>query len=153
MKPILIGLLFVFLFVNCNKPSKPSNEIQKTTVSKIQVHPGKKLMEVHCYSCHHPTASEEDRLAPPMIAVKMRYMNSSATKKEFINDMQAWIKNPVDSNVKMYGAVKRFGIMGNLPYPERVIEQIADYMFDNDIAQPEWFEEHYNQSKGSMRQN
>lgn len=150
MKPILMGLVFVLLFVNCDK-QRPKNNIIKTEVIKTQVHPGKKLMEVHCYSCHHPTASEENRLAPPMIAIKMRYINSSTTKKEFIADMQKWIKNPVESNVKMYGAVKRFGIMGNLPYPENVIEQIADYMFDNDIEQPEWFQDHYNQNRGGMR--
>lgn len=152
MKPILIGLVFVLLFVNCDK-HKPKSNIIKADVTKTQEHPGKKLMEVHCYSCHHPTANEDDRLAPPMIAIKMRYINDSTTKKEFIADMQNWIKNPIESNVKMYGAVKRFGIMGNLPYPERVIEQIADYMFDNDIEQPEWFQDHFNQNKGGMRQN
>lgn len=147
-----MGLVFVLLFVNCDK-HKSKNEMIKTDVTKAQVHPGKKLMEVHCYSCHHPTADEDNRLGPPMIAIKMRYINDETTKEEFIADMQNWIKNPVESNVKMYGAVKRFGIMGNLPYPERVIEQIADYMYDNDIEQPEWFQDHYNQNKAGMRQN
>src|SRR5690606_27182359 len=70
MKLVLMGLMFVLLFINCNKPFK---DTPKKDLTKIQVHPGKKLMEVHCYSCHHPTASEENRLAPPMIAIKQHY--------------------------------------------------------------------------------
>ncbi|WNH09787.1 hypothetical protein [Thalassobellus suaedae] len=45
----------------------------------------------------------------------------------------------------MFGAVRRFGVMQKLPYPDKVIEQIADYVYDNDIEKPVWFEEHYKQ--------
>ena len=48
----------------------------------------------------------------------------------------------------MFGAVKRFGVMPKTPYPEETIKQIADYMFDFDIEQPEWFEDHFNEEKG-----
>ena len=50
----------------------------------------------------------------------------------------------------MYSAVRRFGVMPKTPFPEATIQQIADYMFDNNIEQPEWFEAHFNEemSKG-----
>lgn len=153
MKNSLMVVLVVLWSINCGNPSKASSYGKNLDVAKDQTHPGKKLMETHCYACHNATTSESDRIAPPMIAIKMRYINGSTTKKEFIADMQKWIKNPVESNIKMYGAVKRFGIMQKLPYSENVIEQIADYMFDNDIEQPEWFQEHFNQNRGGMRQN
>ncbi|MGE5943868.1 MAG: hypothetical protein ACM31G_05970 [Flavobacteriales bacterium] len=152
MKTSLIVLAFILLFINCNNSNKTPNYVKNSDVAKDnQTHPGKKLMEIHCYACHNATTSEADRIAPPMIAIKMRYINSATTKKEFIADMKKWIKEPVEKNVKMYGAVKRFGIMQNLPYLENVIEQIADYMFDNDIEQPEWFQDHFNQNRGGMR--
>lgn len=47
----------------------------------------------------------------------------------------------------MYGAVRRFGIMQKMPYSKENIHQIADYMYDNQIEQPEWFEEHFNNKK------
>lgn len=153
MKNILMVFVFVLLFINCDNSNKRPTYAKNSDVVKAQTHPGKKLMETHCYACHNATTSEADRLAPPMIAIKMRYINGTTTKKEFIADVQKWIKEPIESNVKMYGAVKRFGMMQKLPYPENVIEQIADYMFDNDIEQPEWFQDHFNQSKGGMRQN
>jgi len=154
MKTSLLVLVFFLFFLNCNNSNKISNYVKKMDVAKDdQTHPGKILMEMNCYACHKATTSEADRIAPPMIAIKKRYINSTTTKKEFIADMQNWIKNPVESNVKMYGAVKRFGIMQNLPYPENVIEQIADYMFDNEIEEPEWFQDHFSQNKGGMRQN
>ena len=49
-------------------------------------HPGKKLMETNCYICHNPVTSHDNRLAPPMIAVKKHYKNENTTKKEFIDD-------------------------------------------------------------------
>ncbi len=147
---MVIALVFVLLFVNCNNSNKSSYYAKNSEITKDQTHPGKKLMETNCYICHNATTSEANRIAPPMIAIKMRYINGNTTKKQFIASMKNWIKNPIEGNVKMYGAVKRFGIMQNLPYPEDVIEQIADYMFDNDIDQPEWFKEHYNQNKGQM---
>jgi len=45
----------------------------------------------------------------------------------------------------MFGSVRRFEVMQKLPYPEETIGQIADYIYDNDIEQPDWFQEHYEQ--------
>jgi len=153
MKRILIILVCVLLSIGCNNSNRVGDYTKNSDVPKDQNHPGKKLMETNCYLCHNPTTSEANRIAPPMIAIKMRYINSTTTKKKVIGDMQKWIKHPIESNVKMYGAVKRFGMMQSIPYPENVIEQISDYMYDNDIEQPEWFEEHYNQNSSEMRQN
>ena len=48
----------------------------------------------------------------------------------------------------MPGAVKRFGAMPKQYFPEETIEKISDYMFDNTIDQPEWFEAHFNEQMG-----
>ncbi|MCX7550344.1 c-type heme family protein [Xanthomarina sp. F2636L] len=121
------------------------NETDKTLQ---EVHPGKKLMENNCYVCHSPTASMEDRIGPPMVAIKKHYIIENTSKEEFIADMLNWIKNPNEDDAKMPGAVKKFGVMPNTPYPEETIKQIADYMFDYEIEQPEWFEDHFNEERG-----
>lgn len=110
-------------------------------------HPGKKLMETYCYACHNPETSHDNRLAPPMIAVKKHYKNENTTKKEFINDFKKWIKNPSEETSKMPGAIRKFGMMPYAPYSEEDVEQIADYIYDNAIEQPEWFEEHHMQEQ------
>lgn len=84
-----------------------------------------------------------------MIAIKKHYLNNQTTKEDFVASMQAWIKNPNAEDAKMYGAVKRFGVMPKQAFPEETIAKIADYMYDFDIEQPEWFEEHYNNENGN----
>jgi hypothetical protein len=79
----------------------------------------------------------------------MHYLSQGVTKKEFIRSIQDFMKNPNVEDAKMYGAVKRFGVMPKANYPEATITQIADYIYDNDIEQPDWFEDHYNQNRGN----
>ena len=147
---LIIFILSIFLITSCNQTKKgeyaATNEA--TITSNNQEHPGKKLMETNCYVCHSPTATMEDRIGPPMIAIKKHYISDNITKEEFIADIQKWILNPNEADAKMVGAVKKFGVMPKTPYPEETINQIADYMFNNDIEQPEWFEDHFNEERG-----
>jgi nitrate reductase cytochrome c-type subunit len=143
---ILTTLVFVLMFSCNNSKNKTYSAFDKQ--KEGSEHPGKKLMEINCYVCHSPTASEEDRIGPPMIAIKKHYITDNTSKSDFVAAIQTWIKNPNEEDAKMYGAVKRFGVMPKTPYPEETIAQIADYMFENDIAQPEWFEDHYNKERG-----
>lgn len=145
MKNTLASILLIALFLaSCNNfNTKSLYALKSNDLKKDSIHAGKALMEIYCYACHDAKTTENKRLAPPMIAIKKRYIFKNTSKEEFINDMQNWIKNPTEKNAKMFGAVKRFGVMQKLPYPEKDIEQIADYIYDYDIEQPEWFEEHY----------
>lgn len=141
-----IILIFTIVFLQgCKEQKDPYLAINRMD---HQEHPGKKLMETNCYVCHSPTATMEDRIGPPMIAVKKHYISENTSKEEFTADMLSWINNPNEEDAKMRGAVKKFGVMPNTPYPEETIQQIADYMFDNEIEQPEWFEDHLDEERG-----
>lgn len=147
MKNFIFLIVISVLIFSCNNSkNKKHSAFEKQLESNK--HPGKKLMEINCYLCHSPSASRDDRIAPPMVAIKKHYINEDTTKDEFILAMQSWIKNPNEDDAHMFGAVKRFGVMPKTPYPEETIRQIADYMFDYDIEQPEWFEDHFNAEKG-----
>lgn len=142
-------LIFVILgFFSCKKNNNTSYSTKKEVQ---QIHQGKKLLETNCYLCHSPTASEADRIGPPMIAIKKHYISENTTKQEFTNAMQNWIENPIQENVKMHGAVKQFGMMPKQEFPKETIKQISDYMFDNEIDKPDWFENHYNESRGNEK--
>jgi len=89
MKKIFLIFGFVFLFVGCKKSPNPINQrLVVVNATNNAEHPGKKLMEINCYACHNPTTSHEDRIAPPMIAVKKHYISSNTTKEQFITDIQ-----------------------------------------------------------------
>lgn len=148
MKPLTLLIVFAFIF-SCKDSQKPSYSKKKVTSNlKVQEHIGKRLMETNCYTCHSPSSNETERVAPPMIAIKKHYINNNTTKDVFIESMQNWIKNPTEENAKMPGAVKRFGVMPKQAFPKETIKQISDYMFDNDIEKPDWFDDHHNKNSG-----
>ena len=100
-----ILILAVLGFFSCKKnENRPSYSSKK----EVQItHPGKKLLENNCYVCHSPTASESDRIGPPMIAVKKHYISKILQNKRLQHAMQNWIENPTQETAKMYGAVKK----------------------------------------------
>tara|TARA_R110000868_G_scaffold109952_2_gene298428 strand:- start:275 stop:742 length:468 start_codon:yes stop_codon:yes gene_type:complete len=153
MKSIPIVAVIVLLFVGCNNSNKMSYAKLNPNTIQDSIYPGKRLMETNCYACHNATTTEENRIAPPMIAIKRRYILKDTSKEAFIADMQNWVKNPNEKDAKMFGAVRRFGVMQKIPYPEETIEKIAEYIYDYDIEQPVWFEAHYNKMRGNMFNN
>lgn len=152
MKLIAITLLGSIL-IACNTTFKDSytgihDNSRNMAVANQQEHPGKKLMENNCYVCHNPKNSEEAMVAPPMIAVKMHYLTEDISKEAFVEGFVDFLKEPSEDKSKMPGAIKRFGLMPYQFYPEETVRQIADYVYENEIAEPEWFAEHYAQMHG-----
>ena len=150
MKNLALLVFVLTLITSCNNSKNKEYSVAGKEI-ETKEHPGKKLMEINCYACHSLSANETDRIAPPMISIKKRYINNTTTKADFIASMQAWIKNPNENDAKMFGAVQRFKVMPKLPYPEETINQIAEYMYDFDIEQPDWFEAHYKEQHGNQR--
>ena len=149
----IVYILAILLVITGCKDAKKSEYTKADKTDTLDViasesHPGKKIMETLCYTCHDATTTEENRLGPPMAAIKRRYLIGGRTKDEFTNEILAWIAKPSLEKSKMPGAVDRFGVMPYLPAPEENIKHIAEYLYDYDIEQPEWFEEHYQKSHG-----
>lgn len=145
----LLFVLSILLFLGC-KDNGLKNNAYLASNSTNKNHPGKKLMETYCYTCHNPTTEHDKRIAPPMIAIKNHYISSNTSKEDFVNSMLKWIKDPNEKDAKMFGAVRRFGVMPKQVFNEEDIKLIAEYMFDNDIEQPEWFEEHEKEMKNKQ---
>ena len=104
------------------------------------------LMKDKCFTCHSPEAqSHDDLIAPPMIAIKRRYTRMYSDREDFIQHIVDWAKDPKEENAIMRGAVARFKIMPYMNFEEEELTQIATYIYDHEIEQPIWFEEHYRQ--------
>ena len=144
MKRILVILSTVLLF-SCNKKKESYQEIDNSLIIAYQPQEAKELMEKHCYLCHSSNADEvEGRIAPPMVAIKARYMDKEGyNKTEFIKAVSEFVANPTDDKSLMYGAVQKFGVMPKQVFPDSTALKIAAFMYDYKIEEPSWFKEHW----------
>ncbi|WP_422081967.1 Tll0287-like domain-containing protein [Ulvibacterium sp.] len=154
---ILFLLSSIVLIIGCKDGVKVTGESTDGVTSKEEAleakaaHPGKGLMERECYMCHNPKASEAHMIAPPMAMIKMHYLDSTTTKEQFTEALVYWLNDP-EQESRIPNAVKRFGSMPYIPYPEKVIEQIAHYMYDHELDRPDWFA-NYLESDGQGAEN
>jgi hypothetical protein len=151
MKTIFLIVPLTLLF-SCNTKNNNYKPISaEKDLAMLNNQPeGKKLMETYCYACHNPDLPENAaRTAPPMIAIKMHYLKDGITKEAFISEMITFVENPTEDKVLLKGAFKRFGLMPKQVFPEGTIDKIASYMYDNQIEEPEWFQEHWKSKKPS----
>ena len=108
MKKVYLLIIVSLFLVSCNN-SKNKKRSAFDTQMEANKHPGKKLMETNCYTCHSPTASQSERIGPPMIAIKKHYIDKNTTKAQFVENMQA-VKEKFDSNgvnYKQYPEIAR----------------------------------------------
>ena len=155
MKKYSIFLVFVLLLASCKDVKKTKmeslGEVPATNeAQRIKQHPGKVFMEKECYICHNPKASRAAMIAPPMETIKRHYIDSSVTKEAFTEALIRWVNDP-ETESKMLGAHAKFGPMPYMPNPDDAVAQIADYIYDNEIERPEWFEAYFQKAhkKGS----
>ncbi len=114
-----------------------------TQLATLVPDPGKELLEKYCYACHRPDGTMEDRLAPPMFAVKKHYMRSNPTKEEFTTAILTWVDGPSEEKSKMPGALDKFGVMPYQVFSKDTIVKISHYLFDTEIEKPGWFDQHH----------
>jgi hypothetical protein len=145
----ILTLFAILLLASCQQKRDKFSVPEKTPIAEDSALEGKKLMETHCYLCHSPTAPEnEGRIAPPMIAVKSRYLMDFEKREDFIAAIASFSSHPKPEQALMKGAVKKFGIMPQQAFPNGAVEKIAAFMFDYQIEAPEWFKTHWETNHG-----
>ncbi|MFD0933551.1 DUF3365 domain-containing protein [Psychroflexus salinarum] len=156
MKWTLITLVIALSLASCKKSSEEDKadyvKLKSTDLNSEEIAvKGKTLMENKCYLCHSPETVQGSMIAPPMVALKMRYSNDAKSKEEFIADIWSFVEKPTEDKAKLKGAVKRFGVMPYQPYAQEDIEVIAAFMYDYEIEEPEWFQKHWKDEHGGKR--
>ena len=151
MKYVFLISLFVGLTACKDSPKttiQDSKNISKTHVLTNQSLIGRELLEKECYPCHNPKTPHQELIAPPMIAIKKHYLKATASRDEFVKEIMNWVKGPNKENSKMPGALNKFGIMPYQTFPDQTISQIAEYLYDNEIEIPDWFQNSSGKGKG-----
>lgn len=132
MKKILVILILTVILGSCKNNKEPYEGIQLHSEVAVKAHPGKKLMETHCFVCHAPKGvGRENRIAPPMAKVQSHYIDENTTKEAFITDFMAFMEKPSEDIAKMPGAIRNFGLMPYQKFPQEALEQIADYLYEH----------------------
>lgn len=136
----------LLMLTGCMGETEKSNaENVSSEFSTEQSASAKQILTTACYACHNTAGGQGNRLAPPMEAVKRRYMMSYNKEKEFVAAFSSYVLSPSEENSLMRGAVNRFGVMPEMAYTKEDLEAIASYVFNNDLEKPEWFYKQYRQ--------
>ncbi|MCB0658854.1 MAG: hypothetical protein KDC57_22060 [Saprospiraceae bacterium] len=138
-KHLMLAMILAILFFKQCTSLSPQHPAQDTEVAGE--------VNRYCTVCHTTLSlPEENLIAPPLEAVKRRYLAEFPDRQEFVRRMTAFVINPQDSSALMYGAVRRFQVMPKQPVDSSLILAIAAFIFDQKLDQPEWFEGHYQQN-------
>lgn len=111
---------------------------------------GATLYVENCASCHEQgTASPGERLAPPIVGVKDHYVRVHADREAFVSAIAQWVTEPATDRTLMPGAISRFGIMPAVSISTEMATAIAEFLYDEELTKPGWYEEHYQQEHGT----
>lgn len=148
----IIFLAILVLLSSCyNQSNKSENIAEAPGVASPQPteaisEDAYSLLQTRCLICHTDKNLPHDQLiAPPMAAVKNRYTSITDSKDEFVNRIVEFTLSPNVNEAVMYGAVRRFSLMTPVVLPEDTLRKIAAFLYETDIAAPDWFASHYRQ--------
>jgi len=153
MKNNIIYLFVVgLLLVSCNESKKELSQVVENKLDTGEYNQNDDayiLLKNQCYACHSVnSASHDEIIAPPMVAVKRRYSRMYDNKEEFVEAISKWALNPEKENAIMRGAVAQFDIMPKQVFKEEELKKIATYIYDNELEEPDWFKAHEKEMHG-----
>ncbi|WP_044085545.1 c-type cytochrome [Lewinella cohaerens] len=153
---LAIALFLMGITFSCQ--SEPANKEEVLTAETLadleQITPlseeeGARLLKQHCYSCHNPeSTSHDDMLAPPLAGIKNKYQQLYPDRNVFMQRLATFTVTPTKENAVMRGPVRRFGLMPPVPLPLAEVQQLAAFIYDNDLPVPAWFPEHFEEQHG-----
>ena len=111
---------------------------------------GQQLFTTYCSACHGLTGGMDmsQRVAPPIIAVKMHYIQTYNEQASFVKAITGWVAKPDEAKTLMPGAIRRFNVMPVIPVTSEDAKKIATYIFKGDVEKPQGFDQHFQQRHG-----
>ncbi|MBD3749513.1 MAG: DUF3365 domain-containing protein [Sphingobacteriales bacterium] len=154
MKKYAIISMLLVLAYSCTQTNKTaSNQDQTVKLSEAELSEAASLIENKCYTCHSPNAAMDNRMAPPMVAIKRHYTKGGTTQEEFTKNLIAFVSNPSAEKSKMPEAIEKFNLMPKMNFNEEDLKKIAAYIYQEDIEKPGWFEKHMQEEKSKENMN
>lgn len=154
-RPYAIAIMLGLILLGCTNSKKNIKINEKIEfATNLTENDGLKLLQQKCYACHSVNSTSHDAIiAPPMVAVVRRYKMLYQNKDAFVEGVTNWVLNPTEEKALMRGAVSQFNVMPKQPFDKGEIITISQYMYDNDMESPIWFENHFNKEHRSGMSN
>jgi len=134
-------------FANDSTEEIVSNNTTGTELTKPKVPTGKEVYETYCMACH--AIKGKATVAPPIFAVKNHVIQVYPKREEFVERVVSWVKSPDVEDPLMRGAVRKFGLMPSMPHiSDTELTAVAEFLYDSDMALPEWYKKHYKEEHG-----
>lgn len=135
----------------CSGHEQHNPSLGQVDLAKVS-HPGAKVYQAACMSCHSLTAKEEG-IAPPLFGVKDHVIKAYPERTAFIKRVVAWVKVPNPNDVLMPGAVSKFGLMpAQASISDSDLQAVAEFIYDTDFTKPDWYAAHYQAEHGKKPQ-
>ncbi|MEP0365321.1 MAG: DUF3365 domain-containing protein [Cyclobacteriaceae bacterium] len=138
LRTVLSTTFLVLLILNFGCSSSNSGKNTSGEASQKDL----KLMKTNCYSCHGPSDTPAGRMAPSMFAIKKNYALASESREDFIEQIASFMSDPSADKSNMPDAVRQYGVMPKMNFPDDQVRKIAAYVFDNEIEKPKWHDAH-----------
>jgi hypothetical protein len=141
----LIFVVVILIIASCSGNKNQQSNLEKVKLlEENRTQEVLKLVQQKCYICHSIASKSHDEIiAPPMVAVKRRYLMEYSSKEEFVEAVTAWVLDPKEENALMFGAIRNFNIMPKQSFNKEEIIKIATYIYSNKLEQPTWFQQHF----------
>lgn len=145
---VLTIIICLLIIINAGCGSKTENQQILTDKQRLKA---LSALNSSCFSCHNPDANVALKTAPHFEEVRKKY--SSA--ENFIQAMIAFLNAPSEAISLMPEAVKQYGLMPKITMTKDDVAIIAQYIYETDMASPEWLSEWKNlrDSLLSMQKN
>ena len=112
---------------------------------------GEKLFKTYCIVCHGAKVGGMDmnkRIAPPIAAVRMHYIDRYPDQASFVTAISGWLEKQDESKSLMRGAINKFKIMPPIVVPKADAKKIANYLYAGKIEEPKGFRQHVEDEHG-----
>ena len=134
---IIVFVMFMWGTACTNKPDA-EKDTTYTEFELAEVVSAKENIETVCYACHSPSASPDDRFAPPLEVAKRNYLSDTAGRDEFVEKMVQFVLYPTAEQSVLHSDVEQYGLMDPVGFSEDDVRAIAEYIYDNELEKPDW---------------
>jgi len=141
----IVGIVLLFT-VSCGSENNHKTK-EKENIAEIAENSSEKTIQLDtkgyelllekCTICHAEKPGRPkngEMIAPPMMRVQEHYKPVYPEKDKFIEAVMSMVNNPLEENVLMPGAVRKFNLMPKLPYDQEELKLIAEALFEVDFG-------------------
>ena len=137
----LFAIAFLILVGSCTNKPEATKEPSETEFELAEVVTAKDNIETVCYACHSPSATPDNRFAPPLEIAKRNYLVETANKAEFVDKMVQFILYQTAEQSMLHSDVEQYGLMDPVGFSEEDVRAIAEYIYENELEKPDWLME------------